>query len=130
MQIDLIPIETGGRNDFGTNELIQTPPIGGGENCKVCGEIVPDEKVQDIRVGSNKDEVTVVFACKECRLKMEKLDHDSKWLDCPNCHGHSEYYPDGHFHYLRFTGHEEFSKTPTIKICKDCFNRYEALGDG
>lgn len=127
MQGKITAIETGGRNDFGTNDAIILDPLGVAEpeRCQVCGEVAPPEKVSSTTISSRSRSKTWVFACRECRIAMEKLAHNLAGGECPNCDGSIDPYAPNR--YICFTGHEDFSRTPQIEICEPCFGGYEEL---
>ena len=128
MQGKITAIETGGRNDFGKNEILITP-IGYAESqvkrCKVCGEAVTPDKVSNTTISSRRNNQIWVFACRECRIEMEKLAHNLADGECPNCSDSIEpWAPD---RYICFTEHNDFGRTPQIEICEVCYKRYEGL---
>ena len=116
-------VEKGGRNGFRDNDGINILPSWaddpGSERCKVCGKAVHPDKVSDVKVSN------AVFACRECRIKMKEFAENANLCQCPNCDGRIN--PWSKDRYLRFTGHEDFNKTPKIEICEECFEIYEGL---
>jgi len=122
MQGKITLVEKGGRNDFGKNEIHLGEPAWNEKRCKVCGDIVPAEKVSNTTISSRRNDEVWVFACRECRIKMEKFAQDEP---CPNCGDPiDQWAPDKH---ICFTGHNDFTRTPKLAICEPCFVGYEEI---
>lgn len=116
-------VETGGHNDFGSDEIPIIEPGQDGERCEVCGEIIPAGSLTNRRIGSRREDLISVLACGECRIEMEKIARSES--GCPNCGDPMDHWPPDH--YLRFTGHRNFGRTPQLEICEECFEGYEEL---